>query len=81
MRHGAAWLRQLSESEDAATRALVTSIYTHHDNIVSPQTSSELPGARNVEFGGIGHVALGSDPRVLAEVMREISALAARSGR
>jgi triacylglycerol esterase/lipase EstA (alpha/beta hydrolase family) len=81
MRHGAQWLRLLSESEDAATRALVTSIYTHHDNIVSPQTSSELPGARNVEFGGIGHVALGSDRRVLAEVMREISALAARSGR
>jgi triacylglycerol esterase/lipase EstA (alpha/beta hydrolase family) len=81
MRHGAAWLRLLSDSEDAATRALVTSIYTHHDNIVSPQTSSALPGARNVEFGGIGHVALGSDPRVLAEVLREISALAARSGR
>jgi triacylglycerol esterase/lipase EstA (alpha/beta hydrolase family) len=81
MRHGAQWLRLLSDSEDAATRALVTSIYTHHDNIVSPQTSSELPGARNVEFGGIGHVALGSDRRVLAEVMREISALAARSGR
>jgi triacylglycerol esterase/lipase EstA (alpha/beta hydrolase family) len=81
MRHGAQWLGALAASEDGATRALITSIYTHHDNIVSPQTSSELPGARNVEFGGIGHVALGSHPRVLAEVMREISALAAQSGR
>jgi triacylglycerol esterase/lipase EstA (alpha/beta hydrolase family) len=81
MRQGARWLRLLADSEDAATRALVTSIYTHHDNIVSPQTSSVLPGARNIEFGGIGHVALGANPRVLAEVMREISAVAAQSGR
>jgi triacylglycerol esterase/lipase EstA (alpha/beta hydrolase family) len=74
-----AWLRTLDASEDEASRALVTSFYTHHDNIVAPQTSSVLPGARNVAFGGIGHVALGSNPRVLAEVMRELS-LACRSG-
>jgi triacylglycerol esterase/lipase EstA (alpha/beta hydrolase family) len=71
---GSPWLRALAASESAATRALVTSLYTHHDNIVAPQTSSRLPGARNIEFGGIGHVAMGSDPRVLAEVMREIAA-------
>lgn len=75
MRPGAAWLRELAAGEDAAARALVTSIYTHHDNIVSPQTSSVLAGARNVEFGGIGHVALGRNPRVLAVVMRELAAL------
>jgi triacylglycerol esterase/lipase EstA (alpha/beta hydrolase family) len=71
-----AWLRALAASETPATRALVTSIYTHHDNIVAPQTSSVLPGARNIGFGGVGHVALGSNPRVLAEVMRELAALA-----
>lgn len=81
MRRGAAWLRALDASEDAETRALITSIYTHHDNIVSPQTSSELAGARNIAFGGIGHVALGRNPRVLAEVMRELSALAVPDGR
>jgi triacylglycerol esterase/lipase EstA (alpha/beta hydrolase family) len=69
-----AWLRELAASESAATRALVTSIYTHHDNIIAPQTSSLLPGARNIAFGGVGHVALGSNPRVLAEVMREVAA-------
>ena len=36
------WLRALAAGESAATRALVTSIYTHHDNIISPQTSSFL---------------------------------------
>lgn len=81
MRPESAWLRALNASEDAATRALITSIWTHHDNIVAPQTSSRLAGARNVELGGVGHVALGADARVLAEVMRELSVLSAVAGR
>jgi pimeloyl-ACP methyl ester carboxylesterase len=68
------WLRVLGASESAATRALVTSIYTHHDNIIAPQTSSVLAGARNLAFGGVGHVALGRNRRILAEVMRAIEA-------
>lgn len=68
-----AWLRALAGGEDAAARALVTSIYSHHDNIIAPQTSSELPGARNLAFGGVGHVALGRNPRVLDTVMEEIA--------
>jgi pimeloyl-ACP methyl ester carboxylesterase len=70
------WLQALGSSEDRQARALITSIYTHHDNIVAPQTSSHLPGARNIEFGGVGHVALGSNRRVLAQVMQELAALA-----
>jgi triacylglycerol esterase/lipase EstA (alpha/beta hydrolase family) len=72
---GSAWLQTLAAAETDATRERITSIYTHHDNIVSPQTSSVLPGARNIAFGGIGHVALGSNPRVLAQVMRELAEL------
>jgi triacylglycerol esterase/lipase EstA (alpha/beta hydrolase family) len=75
MRDDSPWLRALAAGEDAATRALVTSLYTHHDNIVSPQESSRLEGARNLEFGGVGHVALGSNQRVLAVVMQELMAL------
>jgi triacylglycerol esterase/lipase EstA (alpha/beta hydrolase family) len=75
MRDDSPWLRALAAGEDAATRALVTSLYTHHDNIVSPQESSRLEGARNLEFGGVGHVALGSNRRVLAVVMQELMAL------
>lgn len=66
------WLRALAAGESAATRALVTSIYSHHDNIVAPQTSSFLPGAHNIEMGGVGHVALGRNRRVLACVMRQV---------
>jgi triacylglycerol esterase/lipase EstA (alpha/beta hydrolase family) len=73
--HGGTWLQALDAGETARTRALITSIYTHHDNIVAPQTSSVLAGARNIGLGGVGHVALGSNPRVLAEVMRELGEL------
>jgi pimeloyl-ACP methyl ester carboxylesterase len=79
MRPGSAWLHALAASEDGAVRALVTSLYTHHDNIVAPQESSRLEGARNLEFGGVGHVALGANPRVLKAVMQELAALASRS--
>ena len=67
------WLRELAATEDAATRALITSLYTHHDNIVVPQTSSVLPGARCIAFGGVGHVALGRNPRVLQRLMQELA--------
>ncbi len=69
------WLCQLGRGEDAARRALVTSIFSHHDNIVSPQTSSVLEGARNIALGGVGHVALGCNGGVLDTVMEELGAL------
>lgn len=67
------WLAQLAASEPPAVRALFTSIYSHHDNIVAPQSSAHLPGARNIALGGIGHVALASDARVLRRVLAEIT--------
>ncbi|MGZ8356646.1 MAG: lipase family alpha/beta hydrolase [Telluria sp.] len=75
-----AWLRTLAAGETAAGRALVTSIHSWHDNIVAPQASSVLPGARNIGFGGVGHVALGSDRRILAAVMAEIRAARTQVG-
>jgi triacylglycerol esterase/lipase EstA (alpha/beta hydrolase family) len=70
MRRDSPWLRALAAAETQDVRARIVSLYTHHDNIVAPQDSSVLPGARNIAFGGVGHVALGSNPRVLAEVLR-----------
>lgn len=67
------WLAQLAAGETPETRALITSIYSHHDNIVVPQSSAQLPGARNLAFGGIGHVALASDARVLRQLLAEIT--------
>nr|WP_036237081.1 alpha/beta fold hydrolase [Massilia sp. JS1662] len=75
MRRDSAWLRDLAAGETQDVRARIVSMYTHHDNIIAPQDSSVLPGARNVAFGGVGHVALGSNPRVLAEVLRVLREL------
>ena len=72
MRHGSPWLAELAASETPALRALVLSFWSHHDNIVAPQDSSHLPGARNVALGGIGHVGLGSHPLILRSVLDEI---------
>lgn len=72
------WLRALAASETIETRTLITSLYTHHDNIVAPQTSSHLPGARNIAFGGVGHVAMGRNRRVLERLMSEIAMMSTR---
>lgn len=77
MQPGHSWLVELAGAEAAAQRALLTSIFSHHDNLVAPQESGRLAGARNLEFGAIGHVALGRAAPVLDCVMAQIQALAA----
>jgi triacylglycerol lipase len=78
--HGtqSAWLRSLDESEGKATRARIVSIFSHHDNIVSPQTSSRLDGARMIEYEGIGHVSLALHPLIQARILAEIRNASAR---
>lgn len=68
------WLKQLAAREKPEHYKLFTSIYSHHDNIIAPQTSSHLPGARNIELHGVGHVALGLNARVQQIVIDEILA-------
>ncbi|WP_420474206.1 esterase/lipase family protein [Noviherbaspirillum sp. ST9] len=72
------WLRTLKAGENPSIYHLIVSIYSHHDNIISPQTSSHLEGAKNIELSGIGHVALGFDPDVQAMVIREVRDASAR---
>jgi triacylglycerol esterase/lipase EstA (alpha/beta hydrolase family) len=73
------WLEELEASENPAIRSLFVSIYSHHDNIVSPQTSSQLAGAENIELAGVGHVALAMTPavqKIIVEKIRLASQLA-----
>ncbi|NRR28656.1 alpha/beta fold hydrolase [Oxalobacteraceae bacterium] len=74
MRHQSDWLAALAASEANSQRGLITSIYSHHDNIVAPQDSGFLPGARNIALGAIGHVALGRHASVLQLTLEEIAA-------
>ncbi|WP_338016835.1 esterase/lipase family protein [Noviherbaspirillum saxi] len=69
------WLLQLAAEESKDTYRLFVSIYSHHDNIISPQTSSWLDGAKNIEFHAIGHVALGLHPLIQAEVIQQVRAV------
>lgn len=66
------WLRQLQDSETEAGRSRFVSLYSEHDNIIAPPDSSRLPGARNIAFKAVGHVALAFTPAVQACVVREI---------
>ncbi len=68
------WLRQLEAREDPGWRKLFVSVYTHQDNIIAPQSSSHLAGARNIAISGVGHVALGLNARVQDLVIAEIRA-------
>jgi len=74
MRRNSEWLGALAASEANLQRTLFSSIYSVHDNIVAPQDSSELPGARNLVFGAIGHVALGRHPEIMRCALAEIEA-------
>jgi len=73
MRRDSEWLGSLAASEANTQRMLFSSIYSVHDNIVAPQDSSDLPGARNLVFGAIGHVALGRHPAILRCALREMA--------
>ena len=72
MRRDSEWLAALAHTEADLQRQLFSSIYSVHDNIVAPQDSSVLPGARNLVFGAIGHVALGRHPEIMRCALLEI---------
>ncbi|MYM74698.1 alpha/beta fold hydrolase [Duganella sp. FT134W] len=76
MRRDSPWLDALAASEANTQRMLFSSIYSVHDNIIAPQDSSDLPGARNLVFGAIGHVALGRHPDIMRCALQEITAAA-----
>lgn len=69
------WLQKLAVCETKATRALFLSIYSTHDNVISPQSSSYLDGADNVVVSGIGHMALCVDRGVSRRIVDTINSL------
>lgn len=62
MRPGSDWLRGLNAESDAVP---VTSLYSEHDNIIVPQASAELDGARNTRLTGIGHLDMAFSPFII----------------
>jgi pimeloyl-ACP methyl ester carboxylesterase len=75
LRPGNAWLRALGPRAPQAGPPVV-SLWSWHDSMVTPQTSSILEGACNVALTGIGHNALLAEPAILERVTQEIRAAA-----
>lgn len=57
-----------------------TVILSRHDNVVVPQSTQTLDGADTVQFDGIGHVRLVSDPAVMAAVEEALKQAPGRPG-
>ncbi len=66
MRIGNAWLAELNRLPVAVP---FTSLYSVHDTIISPQDSSVMPEAVNIELHGIGHVAMPSGRAMRAHLL------------
>ncbi|RVT52337.1 esterase/lipase family protein [Rubrivivax albus] len=62
MRVGSDWLHELQAAEQPATRARVTCVYSHCDNIVFPASTATLSGTRTVHLPGTPHVAMVDHP-------------------
>jgi hypothetical protein len=82
MKLAAPWLESLANDEEAGQglrRTALTSIYSHHDDIVFPQSGARLDGAENIAIGGCGHVALLYDRRVRTIVFDRLTAVATQA--
>lgn len=70
--------------DDRGRWARFTTVATRDDNMLVPRSSPLLPGARQVELDGVGHLALIEDRRawrVIAEEARAATATAAQPSR
>lgn len=70
--------------DDRGRWARFTTVATRDDNLLVPRASPLLPGARQIELDGVGHLALIEDRRawrVIAEEARAATATAAQPSR
>jgi triacylglycerol esterase/lipase EstA (alpha/beta hydrolase family) len=72
MRPANAWLVDLNGNADGADGVPVVSVWSWHDSMVTPQTSSRIDWGRNIEISGVAHNALLDDRNVWTLVAAEI---------
>lgn len=73
MRLVSPWRDRLAAQESAATGALFTVILSHHDNIVSPQSTQTIAGAKTVALAGKGHLRLALDREVWQLIANQLN--------
>ena len=69
---GNPWLADLAAHERSVWPCPLVSVYSLDDNLVAPQLSAHLEGARNIALSGIGHMSLPLSKRVIEIVLGEI---------
>lgn len=75
MTRGSAFLAELERHEARDPPAIpAASIYSVHDNIVSPQETSRLPWATNIALAGLGHIDILGSERMIAPLAAELRA-------
>ncbi len=79
MRLQSAWRDLLASSESAASGALFTVIFSHHDNIVVPQSIQTIDGANTIATSCKGHVRLALDAEVWQMIADDLTATPARN--
>lgn len=78
MECGSAFLEGLAQAERARSPQVpALSIYTVHDNLVSPQDTSRLAWARNAALAGVGHVGILASREAFELVLAELRAAGA----
>ena len=73
MQRASKWLAELAAHERGAWPCPLVSVYSLDDNVVAPQLSAHLEGARNIAVDGIGHLSLPLARRVIGIVLREVA--------
>jgi triacylglycerol esterase/lipase EstA (alpha/beta hydrolase family) len=69
MHPGNPWLKELNAKQKASA---LSTYFSLHDNIVVPQDSACLAGAREVVFNGLGHLSMAFSPAVQRTVLDDI---------
>jgi triacylglycerol lipase len=75
MARGSAFVETLARNErDRPSGVPVTSIYSTHDNLVAPQATSRLEGAKNIALPGRGHLDILASAELVRLIAEEIRA-------
>jgi triacylglycerol lipase len=72
LRPGSAFLRELNRNERKPSPIPIVSLFSWHDNFVTPQDSAALPCVTNIAVSGIGHLAMLLSRRIVDIVVRQI---------
>ena len=69
MRPGSAWLNHLNAKP---ANVPISTHYSVHDNIVAPQASARLEGAKTYVLAGVGHLSMAFSHPLMAGVLEDI---------